>query len=38
MEQEKQIRLTSAEVSQLWATYMNDSASIPVITYFLEKG
>jgi hypothetical protein len=37
MEQEKQIRLTSAEVSQLWITYMYDSASIPVIAYFLEK-
>jgi hypothetical protein len=34
---DKQINLTSAEISQLWATYMNDSASIPVLTYFLEK-
>lgn len=37
MENDKRVRLTSAEVSQLWATYMNESAIIPVITYFLEK-
>ncbi|MBP1947550.1 hypothetical protein J2Z82_000473 [Virgibacillus litoralis] len=37
MEQEKQIRLTSTEIAQLWAQYMNDSASICMLTYFLEK-
>ncbi|UOR12639.1 DUF3231 family protein [Halobacillus amylolyticus] len=37
MEQGKQIRLTASEISQLWAQYMNDSASICLLTYFLEK-
>ncbi|MFC3015041.1 DUF3231 family protein [Virgibacillus litoralis] len=37
LEQEKQIRLTSTEIAQLWAQYMNDSASICMLTYFLEK-
>ncbi|WP_112181362.1 DUF3231 family protein [Paraliobacillus zengyii] len=37
MEQEKQIRLTSTEITQLWAQYMNDSASICMLTYFSEK-
>jgi hypothetical protein len=33
----KQIRLTSGEIGQLWAQYLNDSSSICVLTYFLEK-
>lgn len=37
MEDGKQIRLTSAEISQLWSTYINDSASMCMLTYFLEK-
>lgn len=39
MEQGKQIkiRLTSAEISQIWTQYMNDSASICMLSYFLEK-
>lgn len=36
-EEIRQIRLTSAEMSQLWSQYMNDSASICMLTYFLEK-
>ncbi len=37
MEERKQIRLTSAEVAQLWAQYLNDSASQCMLLYFLEK-
>jgi hypothetical protein len=37
MNQEHLVRLTSGEISQLWSQYMNDSASICVLTYFLEK-
>ncbi|MDP4085853.1 MAG: DUF3231 family protein [Bacillota bacterium] len=37
MDQGKQIRLSSAEVSQLRIQYMNDSGSICMLTYFLEK-
>nr|WP_223701778.1 DUF3231 family protein [Sutcliffiella deserti] len=37
MENGKQIRLTSMEISQLWAQYLNDSGSICILTYFLEK-
>ena len=37
MEQEKQLRLTSAEIAPLWAQYMNDSASICIVSHFLEK-
>lgn len=33
----KQINLTSAEISQLWSMYMNDSAAFPILTYFLKK-
>ncbi|MDZ5472228.1 DUF3231 family protein [Bacillus sp. 31A1R] len=36
-EMEKQIRLTAGEVGQLWAQYLNDSSSMCVLTYFLEK-
>jgi hypothetical protein len=31
------IRLTSAEIGQLWATYMSDSASVCVLSYFNSK-
>ncbi|MBM7660084.1 hypothetical protein JOC85_000851 [Bacillus mesophilus] len=33
---EHNIELTSAEFGQLWCTYMNDSASIPILKYFLQ--
>ena len=35
--EQKQVKLTSAEIGQLWATFQNDCASIPVLTYFLQK-
>jgi hypothetical protein len=31
------IRLTSGEMAHLWAQYLNDSASLCVLSYFLEK-
>lgn len=34
---ETQIRLTAGEINQLWAQYLNDSASICLLTYFLNK-
>jgi hypothetical protein len=37
METEHNIRLTSAEISQLWASYMNDSFSICVLKYFINN-
>lgn len=37
MEKEKQIKLTTGEMAQLWAQYMNDSGSVCVLTHFLEK-
>ncbi len=37
MENKAQIRLTSSEIAQLWGQYINDSASICTLTYFLEK-
>ncbi|ASN06182.1 DUF3231 family protein [Virgibacillus necropolis] len=36
-EQGKQIRLTAAEISQLWTQYMSDTASICMLTYYCEK-
>lgn len=36
-EKAQQIRLTAGELGQLWAQYLNDSASICILTYFLEK-
>ncbi|GAA0470772.1 DUF3231 family protein [Alkalibacillus silvisoli] len=36
-QEEKQIRLTSSEIAPLWSQYMNDSASICMLSYFLEK-
>jgi hypothetical protein len=36
-EQGKQIRLTAGEIAQLWTQYMNDTSSICMLTYFLEK-
>ncbi|MCQ6276223.1 DUF3231 family protein [Bacillus sp. V3B] len=37
MDQDKQIRLTAAEMAQLWSQYINDSGSRCMLTYFLEK-
>ncbi|MGM0853493.1 MAG: DUF3231 family protein [Bacillota bacterium] len=37
MENGKQIRITSMEITQLWAQYLNDSGSMCILTYFLEK-
>lgn len=37
METEHNIRLTSAEIAELWAAYMNDSLAICVLKYFLNK-
>src|SRR5919205_84983 len=36
MQSENNIKLTSAEISQLWSAYMNDSLSICVLKYFSE--
>ncbi|MCM3538731.1 DUF3231 family protein [Priestia endophytica] len=36
-EQGKQIRLTAGEIAPLWTQYMNDTSSICMLTYFLEK-
>ena len=33
----KQIRLTAGEMAQLWIQYLNDSSSLCVLTYLLEK-
>ncbi|MGN7296084.1 DUF3231 family protein [Ferdinandcohnia sp. SAFN-114] len=32
-----QIRLTAGEIAQLWIQYLNDSASVCVLSHFLEK-
>ena len=37
MEKEHNIRLTSAELSSLWTTYLSDEMSICVFKYFLNK-
>mgnify|MGYP001051876724 FL=1 len=37
MENERKVKITSAELAQLWAQYMNDSGSVCVLTFFLEK-
>ncbi len=37
MQNETEIGLTSAEISQLWVTYQSDSMSICIFKYFLEK-
>jgi hypothetical protein len=37
LEDKSKIQLTSAELSLLWTQYINDSASICMITHFLEK-
>jgi hypothetical protein len=37
MEVDKKVMITSAELAQLWAQYMNDSGSVCVLTFFLEK-
>ncbi|WP_338452673.1 DUF3231 family protein [Niallia oryzisoli] len=36
-EKGQQIRLTSGELAQLWIQYLNDSSSICVLSFFLEK-
>ncbi len=36
-EKGKQIRLTAGEIGQLWLQYLNDSSSICLLRYFLEK-
>lgn len=37
MQSKNNIKLTSAEISQLWSAYMSDSLSICVLKYFSEK-
>jgi hypothetical protein len=37
MENARKVMITSAELAQLWAQYMNDSGSVCVLTFFLEK-
>jgi spore coat protein CotF len=37
METKRNIRLTSAEIGNLWISYMSDSMAICVLKYFLEK-
>ncbi|MCM3602790.1 DUF3231 family protein [Robertmurraya korlensis] len=37
MHSDNNIKLTSAEISQLWSAYMSDSLAICVLKYFLEK-
>ena len=32
-----QIRLTAGEIAQIWIQYLNDSASVCVLSHFLEK-
>ncbi|CAM4326674.1 DUF3231 family protein [Paenibacillus tarimensis] len=34
---EQNIRLTSAEIAQLWSNYMGDSMAIRILDYFLRK-
>lgn len=36
-EKGNQIRLTAGEIAQLWLQYLNDSSSICVLSFFLEK-
>jgi hypothetical protein len=36
-EKGKQIGLTAGEIGQLWLQYLNDSSSMCVLTFFLEK-
>ncbi|HYK71718.1 MAG TPA: DUF3231 family protein [Pseudoneobacillus sp.] len=37
MEDKTKIRLTAGEIAPLWSQYINDSASICILTHFLEK-
>jgi Protein of unknown function (DUF3231) len=37
MENDRKVKITSAELAQLWAQFMNDSGSGCVLTFFLEK-
>jgi hypothetical protein len=32
----KHFNLTSAEISQLWGTYMGDSSQVCILSYFLN--
>lgn len=36
MQDGKHFNLTSAEISQLWGTYMGDSSQICILSYFLN--
>jgi len=36
-EKGQQIRLTAGELAQLWIQYLNDSSSICILSFFLEK-
>ncbi|WP_223587629.1 DUF3231 family protein [Neobacillus bataviensis] len=36
-EKGNQIRLTAGEIAQIWIQYLNDSSSICVLSFFLEK-
>ena len=37
MENERKVKITLAELTQLWAQFMNDSGSACVLAFFLEK-
>lgn len=37
MEEKKQVRFTSSEITQLWMQYLNDSGSVCMLSFFLEK-
>src|SRR4051794_31082514 len=37
MENEIRVKITSAELAQLWAQFMNDSGSACTLAFFLEK-
>ncbi|MDM5327173.1 DUF3231 family protein [Neobacillus sp. CF12] len=37
MENDRKVKITSAELAQLWSQYMNDSGSVCVLTFFLAK-
>lgn len=37
MNDKTKIRLTAAEMAMLWTQYINDTASICVNSYFIEK-
>lgn len=37
MDKGSQVRLTASEITQLWTQYLNDSGSICLLSYFIEK-